>query len=253
MALMDQYTQDEKRAVMAFLNMVITSDLEVKMEEINLLWMLSQCIKLDLRGVESLTEEQLKSIFNEMDSQKWLEVMRMGYTMMSVDRQLKAKEKDLFKFISAIHDMKDQDHRTFYSTMNQMTELTPLDQLVLVFLAHYMVEADGIVRQSELQMLLVLSNMMGVDLDEVERYRIPKDTLYQAVFSMSKHAVIRLVEELLIISIADFKIAEQEYDFIFPILAHFHLDFEEILKQARYRLNEHVEYYELFRAQSEVN
>jgi len=253
MAFMERYTDDEKRAVIAFLNMIITSDLEVKIDELNLVWMMSKWMNLDIKSLEYLTEDQVKHIFHHMDQDKWLEVMRMGYTMMAVDKKLKSKEKDLFDFISTIHQTSTEDHRNFYHLMNQMSELTPLDQLVLIVLAHYMVEADGIVRESEFNMLIVLSTLIGVNLEEIALYRIPKDTLYQAVFSMSPHAVKRLVEELLIISIADFKIAEQEYDFIFPILAHFNLNFEDMLNRARLRLNEHLEYYELFRTPSEVN
>ena len=36
MSLMENYTMDEKRAVIAFLNMIITADLTVKIEELNL-------------------------------------------------------------------------------------------------------------------------------------------------------------------------------------------------------------------------
>lgn len=253
MALMDHYSDDEKRAVVAFLNMIITSDLEVKIDEINLMWMFAQSIDLNLKSLESLTEEQVKKTFQDMDKHKWLEVMQMGYTMMSVDRNLKSKEKNLYDFIRSIHDTAEYDPQSLYQLNNHIMDLTPLDHVVLVALAYYMVEADGVIKESELQMLVVLSVMMGVNLEEIARYRIPKETLYQAVFSMSKHAVTRLVEELLIISIADFKIAEQEYEFIFPILAHFNLNFEDVLKQAQVRFHEHIEYYELFRTESEVN
>lgn len=253
MAFMERYSHDEKRAVIAFLNMIITSDLEVKIDELNLLWMMSKWANLDLKSLEYLTEDQVKEIFHHMDHDKWLEVMRMGYTMMAVDKKLKDKEKNLFDFISTIHQTSNDDYQNFYRLMNQMSELTPLDQLVLIVLAHYMVEADGVVRESELNMLIILSALIGVNLEEVALYRIPKDTLYQVVFSMSQHTVKRLVEELLIISIADFKITEQEYDFIFPILAHFNLNFEDMLNRARMRFNEHLEYYELFRTPSEIN
>lgn len=253
MSLMDTYTVDEKRAVIAFLNMVITSDLEVKIEELNLVWMLAKSIHVDIKDVEHMSDTEFQQIFSGFSEEHMIEVIRMGYTLMSVDQKHKETEKKLLEFVRNLKQMEDQTYRHFYVSLNKMSDLTPLDQVVLLVLAHHMADADGIITQSEVQMLIVLCSMVGVDPSEVVFYKIPKDALYHAVFSMSSHAVKRIVEELLLISIADMKIAEQEYDFIFPIIAHFHLDFEDLLRSAKNRYSEHVEYYELFRSESEIN
>jgi len=253
MSLMENYTMDEKRAVIAFLNMIITADLTVKIEELNLVWMLAKSIHVDLKDVERIDDEFFRHIFSNLSEDKLIEVIRMGYTMMSVDQRRTEGEKKLLEFARSFKELDNQNYRAFYASLNKMSDLTPLDHVVLLVLAHYMAEADGIITQGEVQMLIVLSSMVGVDPSEVVVYKIPKDALYRAVFSMSEHAVKRLVEELLLISIADMKIAEQEYDFIFPIIAHFHFDFEDMLKSAKDRYQEHVEYYELFRSESEVN
>lgn len=253
MSLMDTYTMDEKRAVIAFLNMVITSDLEVKIEELNLVWMLAKSIHIDVKEVEKMSESEFQEIISNFSDEHLIEMLRMGYTLMSVDQKHKDKEKKLLEFVRSLKQMDDLTYRQFYLSLNKMSDLTPLDQVVLLVLAHHMADADGIITQGEVQMLIVLCSMVGVDPSEVVFYKIPKDALYHAVFSMSEHAIKRIVEELLLISIADMKIAEQEYDFIFPIIAHFHLDFEDVLRSAKNRYKEHIEYYELFRAESEVN
>lgn len=253
MSLMEKYSSDEKRAVIAFLNMIISIDSEVRIEELNLVWMLARCINIDLNEVEKMTEDEFRNIMMQLSDDKMLEVLRMSFTLVSLDQKHKEKER---KFIESILTLRQEDevnYKIFYESMNNMTELTPLDQVVLIVLAHYMAEADGLIREGEVQMLIVLCSMIGVDIEEVPLYKIPKDALYQAVFSMSSHAAKRLVEELILICIADFKIAEAEYDFIFPILSHFNMDFEDVLKQARNRLNEHFEYYELFQTESAVN
>lgn len=253
MSLMEHYTIEEKRAVIAFLNMIIASDLNVKIEELNLVWMLAKSIHVDLKEIEKIDDETFYHTIANLSENQMVEVMRMGYTLMSVDQKHQDKEKKLLEFIRSLKQLDDQSYRHFYLSLNKMSDLTPLDQVVLLVLAHYMAEADGVVTQGEVQMLIVLCSMIGVDPSEVVFYKIPKDALYHAVFSMSDHAVKRIVEELLLISIADMKIAEQEYDFIFPIIAHFHFDFEDMLRSAKDRYQEHIDYYELFRAESEVN
>ncbi len=253
MSLMDQYSYDEKRAVIAFLNSVITADLEVQIDELNLVWMLSRSINVDLNDVEKMTEEEFNQIMLQLSEDKLLEVIRMGVTLLNVDKKHKGQEENVIKSMLGISKTNYLGYQDFYLSMNVMTDLTPLDQVVLIILAHYMAEADGIYTQGEVEMLLVLCNIVGVNMEEVPLFKIPKDSLYRAVFSMSAFAVRRLVEELLLISIADFKIAEQEYEFIFPILSHFHLDFEDVLKSARYRLNAHIEYYELFQSELPIS
>ena len=253
MSLMDQYSYDEKRAVIAFLNMVITADLEVQIDELNLVWMLSRSINVDLNEVERMTEEEFNQIMSHLTDLKMIEVIRMGLTLLSVDKKHRGQEENVIKSMLGIDKNDNIGYQSFYLSMNRMTDLTPLDQVVLIILAHYMAEADGIYNQGEVEMLIVLCNMVGVNIEEVPLYKIPKDVLYRAVFSMNPYAVRRLVEELLLISIADFKIAEQEYAFISPILSHFHLDFEDVLKSARYRLNDHIEYYELFESELPIS
>lgn len=253
MSMMEKYTYDEKRAVIAFLNMIITSDLEVKIEELNLVWMLARSIHLDLNDVEKMEEEAVRTIMMNMSDEKMVDIIRMGYTLMGVDQKRKEKEKKLIASIKGLRFLNDDEFNRFYESMNRPSDLTFLDKIVLILLAHYMAEVDGIIRQGEAEMLIVLCSLMEVNIEEVPLYRIPKDALYRAVFSMDKRVVKRIVEELLLISIADFKIAEQEYEFIFPILSHFNLDFEDILRHAKDRLKEHVEYYELFRVESPIN
>ena len=63
MSLMENYTMDEKRAVIAFLNMIITADLTVKIEELNLVWMLAKSIHVDLKDVERIDDEFFRHIF----------------------------------------------------------------------------------------------------------------------------------------------------------------------------------------------
>ena len=253
MSLMEKYSSKEKRAVIAFLNMVITADLEVQIEELNLVWMLARCINIDLKDVEQMSESEFKQTMLQLSDDQMMEVLRMSLTLISIDSKHKDKERKVIESMLRLRQEDETNYKQFYTSMNKMTELTPLDQVVLIVLAHYMAEADGILREGEVQMLLVLCSMIGVNIEEVPLYKIPKEALYRAVFSMSPYAVNRLVEELILICIADFKIAEAEYDFIFPILSHFHLDFEEVLKQARNRLNEHFDYYELFQTESAVN
>ena len=253
MALMETYTYEEKCAVIAFLNAVISEDRKVSYEELNLVWMLAKSIKVDLTDVAKLNDDSFQDIIQQLTDEKLLEILHMSYSLMSMDQTHERKEDKLLSFLKQLKAMDDLQYRHFYLSMNKMSDLTPLDQVILIVLAHYVAEADGIITQSEVQMLIVLCSMIGVDPNEVVLYKIPKEALYHTVFSMSKHAVRRIVEELLLISIADFKIAEQEYEFIFPIIAHFHLDFEELLQSARLRFNEHIEYYELFRAESAIN
>lgn len=253
MSFMEKYTYDEKRAVIAFLNMVITADLEVQIEELNLIWMLARCINIDLKEIEKMTEYEFKSIIIQLSDEKLIEVMRMSLTLMSVDKKHQDKERKAMLSIFDLSQEDEMEYKRFYESMNKMTDLTPLDQVVLIVLAHYMAAVDGIVDQSEVAMLIVLCDMIGVNIKEVPLYKIPQDALYRAVFSMSPYAVGRLVEELLLISIADLKITEQEYEFVSPILNHFNLNFEEVLQKANNRLNDHIEYYELFQTESAVN
>lgn len=253
MSFMESYTDQEKMAIVAFLNAIVTSDLEVKLEELNLIWMFAQSMNIDLKAMDRMSDEQIKSILVMLEDQKLLEVLRMGFTMMSVDKKLKHQELSLIEYMTSLHGFDMRQYKGFYRSFNLMTELTPLDQIVLVILAHYMVEADGVITPQEVQMLIVLCSMIGLDPKKVMAYKIPIDALYKAVKTMSPVAVRRVVEELLLISIADFKIAQAEYDLIFPILSHFHMDFEDVLKSAQERLEEHKEYYELFRTESEVN
>ncbi len=253
MSFMENYTDQEKMAVVAFLNAIVTSDLEVKLEELNLIWMFAQSMNIDLKAIDRLSDEQIKDVLAMLGDKKLLEVLRMGFTMMSVDKKLKNQELSLIEYMASLHGFDMSQYKNFYKSFNVMSELTPLDQIVLVILAHYMVEADGIITPQEVQMLIVLCSMIGLDPEKVMAYKIPIEALYKAVKTMSPVAVRRVVEELLLISIADFKIAQAEYDLIFPILSHFNLDFEDVLKTAQQRLDEHKEYYELFRAESEVN
>lgn len=253
MSFMERYSDQEKMAIIAFLNSIVTIDLEVKLEELNLIWMFAQSMHIDLREIDRLSDQEIKDVLSMMGDQKLLEVLRMGYTMMSVDKKLKQQEISLMDYMTSLKGFDVNHYQSFYKSFNLMSELTPLDQIVLVILAHYMVEADGIISPQEVQMLIVLCSMIGLDPEKVMAYKIPLDALYKAVKTMSPVAVRRVVEELLLISIADFKIAQAEYDLIFPILSHFHLDFEDVLKSAQERLDEHREYYELFRTESEVN
>ena len=86
----------KKRAVIAFLNMIITSDLEVKIEELNLVWMLARSIHLDLNDVEKMEEEAFRTIMMNMSDEKMVDIIRMGYTLMGVDQKRKEKrEKSL--------------------------------------------------------------------------------------------------------------------------------------------------------------
>ncbi|RJX24402.1 MAG: hypothetical protein C4537_06420 [Acholeplasma sp.] len=253
MSFMENYSDQEKIAIIVFLNMIVTSDLDVKLEELNLIWMFAQSMNIDLKAIDRLSDEEIKDILSVIGDKKLLEVLRMGYTMMSVDKKLKHQELSLIDYMASLHGFDMNHYKDFYKSFNLMSELTPLDQIVLVILAHYMVEADGIITPQEVQMLIVLCSMIGLDPEKIMAYKIPIDALYKAVKAMSPIAVRRVVEELLLISIADFKIEQAEYDLIFPILSYFHLDFEDVLRTAQERLDEHKEYYELFRTESEVN
>lgn len=253
MPLMDIYSHDEKCAVIAFLHAVISEDRLISYEELNLVWMLSKSIQLDLLDVQKLSDESLQDIISHLSDEKLIEVLRMAYSLMSMDQSHEHQETKILDFMRSLKPMDDISYRRFYLSMNKMSDLTPLDKVILIVLAHYVAEADGIITEEEGEMIVALCTIVGVDPHEVILYKIPKEALYHAVFSMSKHAVMRIVEELLLVAIADFKISEQEYEFIFPMLAHFNLDFEDLLKNARSRYQEHIEYYKLFRTESEIN
>ena len=253
MSLMDTYSHDEKCAVIAFLHAVISEDRLISYEELNIVWMLAKSIKLDLLDVQNLSEESFQEIISNLSDEKLIEVLRMAYSLMSMDQTHEHKETKILDFVRSLKPMDDISYRRFYVSMNKMSDLTPLDQVILIVLANHVAEVDGRITEEEGKMIVALCTIVGVDPHEMILYKIPKDALYHAVFSMSKHAVKRIVEELLLVAIADFKISEQEYEFILPIISHFHLDFEELLQSARSRFQEHLEYYELFRTVSEIN
>ncbi|MDY0075052.1 MAG: hypothetical protein WC992_08755 [Acholeplasmataceae bacterium] len=253
MSLMDQYTHAEKQAVIAFLYMIITADLEVQIDELNLVWMLARSIHIDLKEIENMNEDEFKHILFDFTDDQMIEVLRMCLTLLSVDQNHQEKEKNIIRSMFRYRQKDELNYQVYYETMNTLSELTALDQVVLLVLAHYMAEADGVISKDEKDMLVVLCNMVGVNIDDVPHFKIPKEALYHAVFSMSPPAVKRLVEELIIISIADFNMNQQEYDFILPILQFFNFNFHEMLNNAKQRLHEHIEYYELFHIQSEVH
>jgi len=253
MSLLEGYSKDQKIACITFLYLVSQADLEAKMEEISLIGMLSAHIGIHQEDLENMTEIQLKEQIQSFSTDQAVELLRMGYSMMRLDESNDPRELNLLKFLAETHHISIHNYKHFYKNLGTINDLTALDKIVLIALGFHMVEAEGIIQRSKIQILIVICNMMGLNPEDVKQLKVPLSALIKAVKTMSQFSVQRIVEELVTIALSDSRITTQEYELILPILSEFHYDFEVMVKAAETRLAYNKEYYDLYTSHTTVN
>ena len=253
MSLLEGYSQDQKIACIAFLYLVSQADLVANIEEISLIGMLSTHVGVSYAELENMTDVRLKELIQSFTYDQAVECLRMGYSLMRLDKSNDQRELNLLKYLAETHHIKIENYKNIYKNLGTVKDLTALDKIILIALGFHMVEAEGIIQRSKIQILIVICNMMGLNPEEVKELKVPITALFKAVGTMSELSVRRIVEELVTIALSDSRITTEEYDLILPILSEFNYDFEVMVKAAETRLKYNKEYYDLYTSQTTVN
>ena len=253
MRLMETYSDREKIACINFLRLIAQADHKLEMAEVVLINLLILSLGIAPERFDEMTPDELKAALTAMDHEKSLECLRIGYSIMSINHQYDPQELKYMKMLADLHDIQILEFPRFYESIIGTNDLTALDKLVLVALAKYVTLADGYIKKSKVEILVVLSDLMGIPPFVIETMDVPFNILIDAVKSMSKDAVERIVEELTAIMIADHQITSEEYSLILPILTAFQIDFNPMILTARHRLEHNQEYYKLLKSEGTIN
>lgn len=250
MAIIDHFTKLEQKFVIALLYQIAIADLELQVEELHLIQLLSNYVDVAIHDVEDMSLELIKHHVQQISDDKLKEILFMAWAMVRVDRLNHPKEQTLMRFLTDILDIDFDDFKIYYQSMILPDELTVLDKAILLNLAHYMINADEKVDDSEFELFMIMCRQLNVLIEDTTKVIIPKQVLYQTIFTLNKHVVTRIVEELLLIATIDLNFDQKEYDVLAPILNHFHMELSDIEQKSKLRLQEHMEYYQLFHTQS---
>lgn len=253
MRLLEKFTEKEKIACISFLKLIAVADQKLDFGEAILIQLLILSLGIDIGRYDQMSDQELYEILASLDHDKSLECLRIGYSIMSLNHIYDPEEIKYMQLLADMHDIEIKAFPKMYESIKGTHDMTALDQLVLVALAKYMTLAEGYIKKSKVELLVVLSDMMGIPSYVVESMDIPFDLLLSAVHSMSHDSVERILEELVAIMIADNQITSQEYDLILPILSQFQVDFNATIILAKERLIYNQEYYRLLSSQSEIN
>jgi uncharacterized tellurite resistance protein B-like protein len=253
MSLLNGYSQDQKIACIAYLYLVNQENSDANLEETSLIGMLATHVGVSYVDLENMTELQLRNHLQSFSHDQAVECLRMGYSLMRLDSKNDSKELKVLKLFADMHHIEIKSYQHFYKHLGTVEDLTALDKIILIALGFHMVEADGVINRSKIQILIVICNMMGLSPEEVKELKIPFKSLFKAVKTMSEPSVRRIIEELVTIALSDSRITTQEYDIVLPILSEFSYDFEDMVKAAEIRLEYNREYYDLYASKTTVN
>ena len=253
MSLLEGYSKDQKVACIVFLYLVCQADMKANEEDFTLIGMLAEHVGVNHVDLQNMSDAQLREQILSFSYDQAVECLRMGYSLMRLDNSNDQKEIKLLNLFADAHHIKIENYKHFYKNLGTIKDLTALDKIVLIALGFHMVEAEGIIQRSKIQILIVICNMMGLNPEDVRKLKVPIQSLFKAVKTMSEFSVRRIVEELVTIALSDSRITTQEYDLILPILSEFHYDFEVMVKAAETRLAYNKEYYDLYTSNTTVN
>ena len=237
MILMNNYTKIEKIAIITFLTMISHSDLVVKAEELEIINLLAENIDVTPQDLYLYDENKLKFALKGMTKTKTIELIRMGYSILDVDNDIHIDEIKLLNYVAIVHNINLDDDKFINEVIFESTELTSLDKLVLVSLMYHMINADGKVKQQEVQLLNKICEKHEISIKLLKGLDVPLQTLIQAVKTMSKPAVNRIVEELIMIALSDGEFSQDEIDVVFPLLAEFDINLSELVETVTLRLD----------------
>jgi uncharacterized tellurite resistance protein B-like protein len=239
-SLMKEYNYNEKVATIAFLKMIAHSDQVLKIEEIEIIDLLSKNIGIKETDIQNLGEQRLKFTLKSMTKSKILELLRMGYSILDVDGDIHIDEIKILDYIAVIHNIDLEDDWFINTIIYGSKELTPLDKIILVAISFQMVSADGKVHHNEMQLLNKVSEEVGINLEETSHLNTSLDTLIKAIKTMSRPAVIRIMERMMAIALSDNELTEDEFNVIFPLLVEFNIELKELISMVEAKKISHA-------------
>jgi len=253
MRMFEAFTEKEKIASVNFFKMIALADQEIDEAELVLINLLILSLQIDINLYDQMKDEEVYDILKDLDHTKSLEVLRIGYSIMSLNYAYTKQEMRYMELLASMHHIKIMDFPNFYESISGTNDLTALDQLVLVALAKHMTLAEKYIKKNKVELLVVLADMMGIPPHIVDMMDVSFDIIIRAMKSMSESSLHRILEELAAIMIVDGQITKETYEMMLPIISALHIDINPILKKATLRLTYNKDYYELLSTSSETN
>jgi uncharacterized tellurite resistance protein B-like protein len=229
MSLLSEFTREEQIACIAFLKMVARSDDIMKEEEIAIIHLLSNNLKVNDQDIIKLGETKIKLLLRSMTKSKTLELLRMGYTILDIDDQIHLNEIKIMDYLASSHNIKIVRGDFLDTILIGSPELTALDKVVLASLIYQMMFADSKIHTNELNFFEKFLNQNGMNKNEVKGLVIPIPILVKAVKTMSKPSVNKIIEQLVTIAMIDNEFSRDEFEILFPILSESDIDLHTII------------------------
>ena len=251
--LLQTFSDQEKIACINYLSLVAQADGQLDAAELTLINLLILSLGIHYDQYDTLKGEDVKRILLQMDKEKSLECLRIAYQMVRLHDETNQQEVNYLRLLADVHHINLSSFPRFYENLNGTHDLTALDKLILIALAKSLMLVDEQVKSEQIELLVVLSDMMGIPIHVIELIDLPFDLMVKAMKSMHQDSIDRIVEELTTIMIADGRITFEEYQMMLPIYTAFDIDLNDVLKVSAFRLDHHQEYYQLLNTEGITN
>lgn len=231
MSLLSDFTKEEKVASIAFLKMVAQSDQIMKDEEIQIINLLSQNIKVIEQDIINMGESNIKYVLRGMTKNKTVELLRMGFTILNIDEHIHINEIKIMDYLATSHNINIDRTDFLDSVLVGSLELTALDKIILASLIYQMMFADSKIQTKEMTFFDKFLLNQGLNKNEIKGLVVPIPTLINAVKTMSKPSVSKIIEQLVTVAMIDGEFSREEFEILFPILSLSDIDINTIIER----------------------